>query len=264
MKELKINTTIGGSTYSIEQLDFIQYQREKHVLQEMIHLGAEVKDGDKNLTYDDINYLSTEDTRRLIVKTKAELGEQGTLNLYKDSIKKCNKLWKDIIRDYKDEDGYKSAHAYMNIEGITIQELQESIRSAVNGEGTDALSTNPDHFTDIKTEGLARNEKCGVEVMGMYGGPLPVIVVFDPSMTGPAVVESGWKIMIAGTSKLMDGTPRHDIAVHQVRPKENGFDLKMEVHFPKNTPIEMVKGHQVHLAIEFLEGVRNAFNRIQK
>lgn len=152
----------------------------------------------------------------------------------------------------------------MEVEGITILQLQEAIRSAVNGEGTDALSTNPDHFTDIKMEGLKPNEKCGMEVMGMYGGPLPVIVIFDPTMTGPAEVEEGWRVMISGTSKLLDGTPRHDIAVHQVRPKENGFDLKMAVYLPKNTPKEMVKGHQIHLAIEFLEGIRNAFNKLQQ
>lgn len=55
----------------------------------------------------------------------------------------------------------------MEVEGITILQLQEAIRSAVNGEGTDALSTNPDHFTDIKMEGLKPNEKCGISLINL-------------------------------------------------------------------------------------------------
>lgn len=253
-----MNVVIDGQSYTTEQLDVIQYEREKHVLQEMIHLGAKVMDGDKQLSYDDVNFLSTEDSRRILVATKAGLGERGTIDLYKDSIEAMNELWRKVSAGYRKDSPMQECSAYMEIEGLTIPQLQEAIRSSVNGEGTDTYSSNPEHFTDLKIEGLARNEKCGIETMGMYGGPLPVIVIFDPTMLGEAKVEEGWSILTAGTSKLLDGTPRYDNAVHQVRPKENGFDLKMTVYFPAGVPKEMVKGHQIHLAIEFVEGLRIA------
>lgn len=261
MSELKMNVVIDGQTYTTEQLDVIEYERERHVLQELIHLGAKVKDGEKDLSYDDINFLGMEDAKRILIDTKVGLGEQGTLDLYKDSIEAMNQLWRKVSKEYRKEAPMQESYAYMEIEGITIPQLQESIRSSINGEGTDAYSSNPEHFTDLKINGLAPNEKCGIETMGMFGGPLPVIVIFDPSMTGPAKVEDGWKVLTAGTSKLLDGTPRYDNAVHQVRPKENGFDLKMAVYFPAGIPVEMVKGHQIHLAIEFVEGLRNAYKK---
>jgi hypothetical protein len=45
------------------------------------------------------------------------------------------------------------------------------------------------------------------------------------------------------------------VAVHQVKTKEDGFDLKMTVYYPQATPKEMVDGHKIHLLVEFLGGI---------
>ena len=139
---LRIRAIIDGDTYSERQLDNIQYEREKRTLQEMIHLGANVFDGKTEISYDDVNYLSKADAKRILRETKERIGFQST--------------------------------------------------------------------------------GCG-------------------------------------TSQLMDGTCRQDIAFHQIKPTENGLILRSSVYFPKNTPQEMVDGHKIHLAIESMEMIRIAY-----
>jgi hypothetical protein len=51
----------------------------------------------------------------------------------------------------------------------------------------------------------------------------------------------------------------HVIAAHQVKPNENSFELKPMVFFPQSTPKELVDGHKIHLALEFLDAVQTAY-----
>lgn len=255
---LKIRAIIDGDTYSEHQLDNIQYEREKRTLQEMIYLGANVFDGKTEISYDDVNYLSKTDAKRILRETKERIGFQGTQKLYKKEMERCDQMWRDIVKDFDESDPMKICSADIEVEGLTIQEFSSALRSALSGEKGMVIKLEPDHFEYEPVEG-EEAQNCGMEVMGMYGGPNVVVTVIKPELASRVIPSEGFQSTGCGTSQLMDGTCRQDIAFHQIKPTENGLILRTSVYFPKNTPQEMVDGHKIHLAIESMEMIRIAY-----
>ena len=256
MSELKIEIMIDGQSYSQEQLELIQFEREKHVLHEMTYLGADIKDGGKTLSYDDINYLSKTDAKRVLGNAKLELGAKGLTELYKERLRRSAQMWKDIIKEYVDGEPFQEAITRVKVTGITIEEFQKSMMKSMDDEAS-VLSANPEHL------GFAYRETgealIGIETMGMYGNPVEAVITSDPNVTLPIKTEDGFRLMMAGHCKLSDGTDTHVIAAHQVKPNENGFELKLMVFFPQSTPKELVDGHKIHLALEFLDALQTAY-----
>jgi uncharacterized protein YaaR (DUF327 family) len=257
VSELKIEIMIDRQSYSQEQLELIQFEREKHVLHEMTYLGADIKDGGKTLSYDDINYLSKTDAKRVLGTAKLELGAKGLTELYKERLRRSAQMWKDIIKEYVDGEPFQEAITRVKVTGITIEEFQKSMMKSLDDEAS-VLSANPEHF------GFAYRETgevlIGIETMGMYGDPVEGVITSDPNVTLPIKTEEdGFRLMMAGYSKLSDGTDMHVIAAHQVKPNENGFELKLMVFFPQSTPKELVDGHKIHLALEFLDALQTAY-----
>ena len=260
---LKIKTTIDGDSYSEYQLDMIQYEREKRTLQEMIYLGASVFDGDKSLHFDDINYLCKADAKRILRETKERIGFQGTQKLYQKEIERCDQMWRDIVKNFDESAPMQVCMADIEVSGLTVQEFSCSLQSALSGEKGVIIRLEPDHFEYGAVEGK-ESQKCGMEVMGMYGGPNVVITVIDPSLAARVTPAEGFRSTGCGTSFLRDGTCRQDIAFHQIKALPDRFILKSCVYFPKDTPKEMVDGHKIHLAIECMEMIRMAYRAAHK
>jgi hypothetical protein len=192
---------IDGQSYSEEQLELIQFEREKRVLHEMTYLGAEIEDGGKTLSYDDINYLSKTDAKRLLRNAKLELGANGLKELYKERLRRGAQMWKDIIREYVDGEPFQEAITRMKATGITIEEFQKSTMKSLGDEAS-VLLANPDHFAYVE-----RGEApIGIETMGMFGDPAEQVLISDPNVTlSIKTEEDGFRLMMAGYSKLSEG-----------------------------------------------------------
>ena len=260
---LNIKAVIDGDTYSERQLDFIQYEREKRTLQEMIHLGAAVSDGQRILGYDDINYLSKTDAKRLLRETKERLGFQGTQKLYQKEMERCDEMWRSIVKDFDESEPMQVCSADIEVSGLSAQEFGGAMQAALSGEKGVIIRLEPDHFEYQPVEG-EDTQKCGMEVMGMYGGPNVVFTVTDPALAARVTPSEGFRSTGCGTSMLRDGTSRQDIAFHQIKPTADGFIMRTSVYFPKGTPQEMVDGHKIHLAIETTEMIRMAYRTVHK
>ncbi len=255
---LKIKATIDGDTYSEAQLNYIQYEREKRTLQEMIYLGAVVLDGEQPLTYDDINYLSKADTKRILRETKERIGFQGTQNLYQKEMERCDQMWRDIVKDVGETDPMQVCMADIEATGLHVQDFGGVLQTVLRGEKRVILRLEPDHFEYTPVEG-EETHNCGMEVMGMYGGPNVVITEIKPELASRVTPAEGFHPTGCGTSFLRDGTCRQDIAFHQIKETHDGFIMKSCVYFPKNTPKELVNGHKIHLAIETMEMIKMAY-----
>lgn len=261
MKNVKIKVMIDGDIYSEQQLRLIRFEREKHVLQEMIHLGAVITDHGKMVSYDDVNYLSYEDASRLVLDAKQQIGTTGIRELYKDSLERSAQMWRDIVRDYKKEDEMIRAVADIQVEGLTLEEFQKKLSFVLSGGDVSVMEEHPEHFQFTMMENADAKDKCGMETMGMYGGPTEVIVMpGGDEMQKKVISDEGFPSAACGTSRLVDGTPRYDIAHHQMRALENGFEVLTSVYFPCNTPKEMIEGHKLHLAMETFEMIEAAAN----
>ncbi|CEP86659.1 Uncharacterised protein [[Clostridium] sordellii] len=259
MKDISIKVTIDGDVYSERQLKLIKFEREKYVLQEMIHLGAIIEDDGKILTFDDVNYLSYEDAERITLEAKDKIGIDGIKKLYHNELERSAQMWRDIVKEYKEDDLMVKASSEIKVEGFTLKQFQEKLAFVLSGGDVSVISEHPEHFQFNRMDNGNENEKYGIETMGMYGGPTEVIVMMgDKTLNEKVIADDGFLPAPCGTSRLVDGTLRRDIANHQMKPLENGFEIKTTVYFPKNTPKEMIEGHKLHLAMESYEMIKSA------
>ena len=220
MKDFKIEFVIDNYTYSQEMIEAFEFERNKHVLQEMIYLGADVKDNGKSLSYGDINFLSKADAARINLNTKVALGTDRLLELYKDQIKQTDQMWKRIVENYKE---------------------------AMAGDDS-SLAANPEHYGHVFTDTVPS----GFEGMGMYGGPNLMRIMFDPTVKIPITIDEDYLPFTIGYSQLGDGTDMHTLAAHYIRDTKDGIEMLLTVFFPQSAPKELVDGHKIHLASEFL------------
>lgn len=168
-------------------------------------------------------------------------------------------MWRDIVKEYNDKDEMLKASADVKVEGLTLEQFQRKLAFVLSGGDASVMSEHPEHFQFTVMENGNDKEKCGMETMGMYGGPTEVIVMMgDESLNERVTADEGFLPAPCGTSRLLDGTLRKDIAHHQMKPLENGFEIRTTVYFPKSTPKEMVEGHKLHLAMEVYEMIKAA------
>lgn len=261
MNKINIRVIIDNEEYTKKQLQLIKFEREKHVLQEMIHLGAVIIKDNQELSYDDVNYFSYKEAELVNKQAKEQLGVDQIRTLYANELKKSAQMWRDIVSDFNAEDDMFKATADIQVEGMKLNQFKDKLMSVLSGKDYSVLSEHPEHFQFTTSIDNNDNEKIGMETMGMYGGPTEVIVMMgDKALNEKVKSNAGFPDAPCGTSRLVDGTLRKDIAHHQMRETENGFEILTTVYFPKNTPIEMVEGHKLHLAMETYEMICSAAN----
>ena len=253
MKDYKVEFDIDGNSYSQEMIEAFEFERNKHVLHEMIYLGAEVTDNGKSLSYTDIDFLSKTDASRLNLETKVKLGTDKLLELYKDEITKTDKMWKDIISNYKEGDPYQPCVTHMKVTGVTMDDLGEGLMLAMAGDDS-SLAANPEHYGHVMTEEVP----AGFEGMGMFGGPNLMRIMFAPDIKIPLDIPEDYLPFTIGYSQLGDGTDMHALAAHDIKDTDEGIEMLLTCCFPQGTPKELVDGHKIHLASEFLGLVKIA------
>jgi hypothetical protein len=253
MTNLTINTYIDGTLWTMEQLEAIEYERGQHALHEMRRLGADIKDGNRSLSQDDINYLSPEQVLDISVKTRLSLGNDGIHKLFKEQLALSDRFWKDVVKDWTPEDQKQSATFEMHVSGVEFAELMKAI---ANARAEQIAWANPEHYAYVK-DGKGNH---GIEVIGMYGSPTAFTAGYDDIVNGgynEVEIEPGWFGNVGGAVHLeSDGTDIHIFSSLQTKQTENGFILKASIHFPSKTPKALVDGHKLHYAIEFAEGFR--------
>lgn len=248
-------TYIDGQLWTMEQLEAIEYQRDQHVLHELIRVGVELKDGNTVLTDDDVNYLEPADARRISVETRLRLGNDGVRKAFAAQLKRSDDFWHKIAEEWDPATGHVPSEIEMHVHGTTLQALMAAIANA-----TEELMANaqPEHYAYYK-EGAGNH---GVEVMGMFGGPVAFTAGYDEVVGGgfeSEEVEPGWKGTTGGAVHLeSDGTDIHVCSRLQFKPTEDGFLFKTAILWPTNAPAALVQGHKLHYAIEYLEGFRLA------
>lgn len=253
MKDYIVKFDIDGYTYSRDMIEAFEFERNKHVLHELIYLGAEVIDNGKSLSYTDIDFLNKTDAARLNLETKVRLGTDELLDLYKDEIEKTDKMWKDIVADYNADEPYQECITHMQVTGVSMDDLGEGLMLAMAGDDS-SLAANPEHYGHVMTEEVP----AGFEGMGMFGGPNLMRIQFAPDIDIPIDIPDDYLPFTIGYSELGDGTDMHTLAAHYIKETNEGIEMLLTCCFPQGTPKELVDGHKIHLASEFLGLVKIA------
>lgn len=257
MKDYTIEFDIDGYTYSQDMIEAFEFERNKHVLHEMLYLGADITDNGQSLSYTDIDFLSKKDAARINLENKVKLGTDKLLDLYQDEIKRTDKMWKDIVANYDPDEPYQNSVTHMKVTGVTMDDLGEGLMLAMAGDDS-SLAANPEHYGHV----LTGDVPAGFEGMGLFGGPNLMQIQFAPDTKIPLEIPTNYLPFTIGYSELGDGTDMHTLAAHYIKDTDEGLEMLLTCFFPQGTPKELVDGHKIHLASEFLGLVKSAAEQI--
>ncbi|MGL9814906.1 hypothetical protein [Enterococcus sp. DIV0098] len=201
--------------------------------------------------------MSKEDAAEISVKARVDLGTDKLLELYKDEIQRTDQMWKEIVSNFNENDPYQECITHMKVTGVTMDDLGEGLMLAMAGHDS-SLAANPEHYGHV----MANDVPTGFEGMGMFGGPNLMRINFAPDITVPIDIDEDFLPFTIGYSELGDGTDMHTIAAHYIKETDEGIEMLLTVFFPQGTPQELVDGHKVHLASEFLGLVKIATEQL--
>lgn len=261
MSDLTYTVTIDGQPWREEQLKRFEYDRTLHVLHELKLLGVAIKDGDQELSDIDINWLEPEKAEQISLDTRASMGEQKVLEVYKDVLADSARRWKAYAADY-DPAKVHTAEIVIEAHGVGFQETMAIIGGAASER--EALATNPEHYIII---GDIDSGQRGMEAFGMFGELVYMHGVASPEVPKGLPFERDESFPIGMFGEMAtkdDDTNFHVGALHQFRPTDDGFVVKSIFVAPGSSPKAIAEGHQVHFALEIVNSMKLAYAMKQK
>lgn len=258
MSDLTYTVTIDGLPWHEDHLRRIEYERTLHVLHELKALGVPLRDGDRELSHTDLNWLDPERAQRISLDAREALGEDGFLTVYRDVLADSERRWKEWAADY-DPTSVHTAEIVVEAQGIGIQETMSVLGGAADQR--DALAVNPEHFIVI---GDIETGQRGAETFGMFGEPIYMHgVAHDTVPEGlPVQKDPAFPITLFGEmATKSDDTNFHVGALHQFRPTEDGFVVKSIFVAPGKAPRAIADGHKIHFALEIINSMKVAHAR---
>jgi hypothetical protein len=258
VSDLTYTVTIDGLPWHEDQLRRVEYERTLHVLHELKALGVPLKDGDRELSHIDLNWLDPERARRVSLDAREGLGEDGFLELYRETLADSERRWKEWASNY-DPAQVHTAEIIIEANGIGIQETMSVLGGAADHR--DALSVNPEHFIVI---GDIETGQRGAETFGMFGGPIYMHGVAHDTLPEGLPVQKDPTFPIALFGEMAtksDDTNFHVGALHQFRPTEDGFVAKSIFIAPGKAPKAIADGHKIHFALEIVNSMYVAHAR---
>lgn len=256
MTALHYTVRIAGETYTDRQLQRLEYERTLHALHELKRLGADI-----GLTHTELNWLEPEYAKSLLLKVKLDLTPQGIETLLKDVLADSDKRWKEWAKEPIEKQGVRFGVTEFEFFNIGLAEFQKMMHSTDLAWG---LGIMPEHyhFEGAVSSGTQRI----VETLGAFGEPtdtvgkmsIPDYLNFERDKNYPQGF--GGAIFLSS-----DDTPMYVGAIHEFCPtSETSFRQKSTFFCPNNAPKAIADGHTLHFAIEIVNGMKVAFEKLAK
>lgn len=246
MSKFTYNCSIDGQDYSLELLAAVRYHRDLHVLHEMKRAGANVVHDGKTLSDDDINLLGAEEAYAVSVAVRQSYDLDGIRKLFAKQLRASERMWRDM-NAASEVLPQQTCVADITITGISFDEFSRNMATQTPFLQHYA-ALHPDHYY-ISKDG----EKLqGIETFGMYGGPSEMCLAPVSDLSVPIGRDETYPFAFGAVATLVDGTNSNAPAFMQFKPIENGLAVKAGCCFPAKAPKEMVEGHKLHPALEFL------------
>ncbi|MGN0194785.1 MAG: hypothetical protein ACI39G_06725 [Pseudoramibacter sp.] len=253
MRKLNFKFMIDGTEWQAPHLQRMAYERNLHMLHSLRRHGIEVKQGDRVLDDDAIDFLTEKEAWTVSVDTRASLSDETTQRCFAESFKKSEAYWK--ARPFGQDLPMRKSYCYMGVQGVTLNDYM-GVMNEMTHNARLILRSHPEHMNAIETP----EHIIGIEPFGTYGTPtLCIVKRADISEMGPRIQDDSdpaFPVKTAGRAYLLDGTTEINSPFHQFRETSDGFEAKLAVYWPEKVPDEIVKGHSLHLAMEFYESLR--------
>ncbi|KPC53504.1 hypothetical protein [Amantichitinum ursilacus] len=246
MREFTFECNIDGQDYSLGLLALIRYHRDLHVLHEMKRAGAVIETAGAVLSHDDINLLDASQALAISVAVRKSCSPDQIRTMFKTQLADSQQRWRDMNASSVGQP-LRACVADITITGISFDEFARNMQ-AQTPFLQDYPSLHPDHFFIAKDNGKLQ----GVETFGMYGGPSEMCLTPVQDISLPIPRDESYPFAFGAVATLPDGTVSNAPAFMQFKPIDNGLKVKAGCCFPAAAPDEMVEGHKLHLALEFL------------
>lgn len=246
MSKFTYDCSIDGQDYSLELLAIVRYHRDLHVLHEMKRAGANIVHDGKTLSDNDINLLGAERAYAISLAVRQSYDLDGIRKLFAAQLQASERMWRDM-NAASEGLPLQTCVADITITGISFDEFSQNMATQTPFLQHYA-ALHPDHYY-ISKDG----EKLqGIETFGMYGGPSEMCLAPVPNLSVPIERDETYPFAFGAVATLVDGTNSNAPAFMQFKPIDNGLAVKAGCCFPAKAPKEMVEGHKLHLALEFL------------
>lgn len=253
MSDMKYTFVIDGEEWKGCHLERLAYERNLHILHQMKQHGIEIKDEERVLSDDEIDYLTADKAWEVSKQVRGSYSGKEMKGFYKDSFEKSDELWRKL--DYGQDKPMKVSRCHLTVKGLMLSEFMQVMQKMQQDESV-LIGAHPEHFTTIVTE----NDITGIEPFGMYGTPTLVHVKFaEVSDLGEQIQRdrlADYPIATTGKAYLTDDVTEINTPFHQLKPTNNGFEGELAVYWPAGVPDELVTGHSLHLAMEFYEALK--------
>lgn len=253
MEDIKFEFEINGTEWKEDHIKRLEYERNLHVLHQMKQHGISIIKNGEELSDDEIDHLSEGEAWEVSIDTRAKYNGEDIKRIYADSLKHSDEMWKKL--SFGQDKPMQVSRCHMKVTGTSIQNFMGVMR-AMQQDIRICLAAHPEHLAGI----IEDAHLYGFEPFGMYGTLTFCEVKYaDVKELGSAIQadqDPEYPISMAGRAFLSDGVTEINSPYHQFKPLADGFEAKLAVYWPENTPKEIVDGHCLHLAMEFYEGVK--------
>lgn len=199
------------------------------------------------VSHEQLMELEIQRSRENLRLIREKLGFDGMCNLFEKEILEEAQRFKELAASF---DGtYRPAIVEMEVEGVTAEEyLEWFFKHASEQDGMYLLHNSPDHLSTKCENGGA--SQTALESMFCFTKPmLGQLRIPDPQ---GMVQEKEYDIVsFGGIYNPLDDTPLHMRTFHQFQNTDTGVKVKLCIHMPASASDEIVRGQQLHLALEW-------------
>ncbi|MEV7087394.1 hypothetical protein AB0O07_16075 [Streptomyces sp. NPDC093085] len=264
MVDFGFTVTIDGREYPAEDLERYEYLRLIHMLHEFRQLDVDIRDGDRHLSHEDINWLEPADAKRIAIAARDTLGPDGIRDLFKERAANTDARWRAINEVPVEQQGVWLAQTDFAFRGLRLNpDLSWSLAGDPGGATTRPLmGRDPRGAIEVFPEHYAP----AMETIGMYGEP--VIAAPVPARDIPPYVpvtpDPDFPVMgVAHIHLADDNSDTHLGVIHQFKPLPDGYLQRSILFYPRNAPKILGDGHKIHFAVEMVNDARLAYERLR-
>lgn len=249
MSKIEINFVINGKLVSQQEIRAVEFIRTKKVIRELISLGESITYKEIVLTEKEIENIDFEKAKEALAETKERIGNDHMLELYKSKIEESNEMWREIAEKSPAIENLQPCIVAVEVRGITIEEVMDFMKSVYEAGKISMLSKiNPEYYYFLNTKG----DQIILKRFGMYRDPSFWKLEFYEDGFSPAEIDDDTKLTMYASIKLAsDGTDTKIIIMHQFKPAEDGFKMKLGVFLPEEAPSQMIDGRKWQFVMEY-------------
>lgn len=252
-----VKMTIDGKEIRYEDIYAHEVERAKTAMGVLHEVGGILCLNGSPISTEEMDNLSDSDVIRACNQSKRATGMDNILRMMKPMIEDGDRSWKEIAEKSAYKENLKSLFVEVELRGLKKKDITVLPKAFLGLSNEDlAFALHPEHYYFRKAIRKNGVEQYLVETLGEYK---PFFAILETSFK--SLLPGAWTpceldpdTMRAALAELYlyDGrVPIKLFAMHQIKPKKGGVNIKLGLFVPEATPDEVLENHANHFCIEF-------------